>query len=725
VGKLLEPGVRAHVPSILQMEAVECGAASLAMVLAYYGKWVTLEELRRACGVSRDGSNAANLLRAARSYGLECKGYRKEPSELKELRFPVIGFWNFNHFLVIEGFDGGLAHLADPATGPRAVTAQEFDESFTGVVLVFEPGPEFKPGGEKPSLRPAIEKRLLPSKEALTYVVIAGLALVVPGLVIPTFSRIFVDDYLVHGMTDWIRPLLLGMLATAAMRGGLTWLQKHYLNRLETKLSVAGSGKFLWHVLRLPVDFYTQRFSGDIAARVAINKRLAHVMASDMANAAVDLVMVVFYAILMLTISVPLTLIGLAALAANVQAARAIQRKRIDGSRRLVREQGKLMGVSMGGLQAIETLKASGAESDFFATWAGHQAKLVSYEQQLQEVTLPFMQAPVLIQSLTTAALLIAGGLLVMDGQLTLGLLTAFQSLMASFIEPVNRGVALMGTLQEVEGDVTRLDDVMAYPVDPATEGERADAPPPTDGSAPAKLSGLVELKGVTFGYSRLADPLITDFSLKLKPGSRVALVGPSGCGKSTVSKVVTGLYAPWEGEILFDGIRRQDLPRAVLANSVALVDQDISLFEGSVRDNLTLWDSTVTEEQLVRACKDACIHNDIVSRPGGYDSLLEEGGVNLSGGQRQRLEIARALVLEPRVLVLDEATSALDTVTEKLIDENLRRRGCTCIIIAHRLSTVRDADEIIVLELGKVVQRGTHDKLKSEEGRYATLTAE
>jgi NHLM bacteriocin system ABC transporter peptidase/ATP-binding protein len=725
VGKLLEPGVRAHVPSILQMEAVECGAASLAMVLAYYGKWVTLEELRRACGVSRDGSNAANLLRAARSYGLECKGYRKEPSELKELRFPVIGFWNFNHFLVIEGFDGGLAHLADPATGPRAVTAQEFDESFTGVVLTFEPGPDFKPGGSKPSLRPAIEKRLLPSKEALTYVVIAGLALVVPGLVIPTFSRIFVDDYLVHGMTDWIRPLLLGMLATAAMRGGLTWLQKHYLNRLETKLSVAGSGKFLWHVLRLPVDFYTQRFSGDIAARVAINKRLAHVMASDMANAAVDLVMVVFYAILMLTISVPLTLIGLAALAANVQAARAIQRKRIDGSRRLVREQGKLMGVSMGGLQAIETLKASGAESDFFATWAGHQAKLVSYEQQLQEVTLPFMQAPVLIQSLTTAAILIAGGLLVMDGQLTLGLLTAFQSLMASFIEPVNRGVALMGTLQEVEGDVTRLDDVMAYPVDPATEGERADAPPPTDGSAPAKLSGLVELKGVTFGYSRLADPLITDFSLKLKPGSRVALVGPSGCGKSTVSKVVTGLYAPWEGEILFDGIRRQDLPRAVLANSVALVDQDISLFEGSVRDNLTLWDSTVTEEQLVRACKDACIHNDIVSRPGGYDSLLEEGGVNLSGGQRQRLEIARALVLEPRVLVLDEATSALDTVTEKLIDENLRRRGCTCIIIAHRLSTVRDADEIIVLELGKVVQRGTHDKLKSEEGRYATLTAE
>lgn len=725
-------GRRVSTPTVLQMEAVECGAACLSMVLGYYGRFVPLESLRTACGVSRDGSNAKNLLIAARSYGLAAKGLRREPDGLRDLTLPVIVFWNFNHFVVVEGFGQDLVYLNDPGTGPRTVTAQEFDESFTGVVLSFAPGPEFKPGGSKPSLWPGIKRRIAPSREALAYIVIAGLALVGPGLVIPTFSRIFIDDYLVRGTTDWIKPLLLGMALTAALRAALTWLQKYYLNRLETKLSIAGAGRFLWHVLSLPVDFYTQRFSGDIANRVAINARLAHLMAFDMANAAVDLAMVVFYAALMLSIDPLLTAVALLAAAANFAAARFIKRRRVDGSRRLVREQGKLMGVSMGGLLAIETLKATGSESDFFSTWAGHQAKLVSYQQQLQSVTVPFLQLPVLLQALTNAAILGLGGWRVMHGDLTLGLLIAFQSLAASFIDPINRCVTLMGTLQEVEGDMNRLDDVMAAPEDPVMAGgETAGAggigssvgTGGTDPRTAGKLTGRVQLKDVTFGYSHLAPALIENFSLTLKPGHRVALVGPSGCGKSTVSRIVTGLYSPWTGEILLDGVPRGRIPRMTLADSVALVDQDIVLFAGTVRENLTLWDETVPEQQVVQACKDACIHDDIVARPQGYDGLLEEGGANLSGGQRQRLEIARALVLNPRVLVLDEATSALDTVTEQAIDENLRRRGCTCIIIAHRLSTIRDADEIIVLHLGKVVQRGTHDQLRVQDGPYARLT--
>jgi ABC-type bacteriocin/lantibiotic exporter with double-glycine peptidase domain len=299
-------------------------------------------------------------------------------------------------------------------------------------------------------------------------------------------------------------------------------------------------------------------------------------------------------------------------------------------------------------------------------------------------------------------------------------MLMAFQALMLAFINPVNRLVGLGGTLQDVKGDLNRLDDVLRARPDPlAVLPDEPDA----DGG-PVKLTGRMELRGVTFGYSPLDAPLIEDFSLSLRPGSRVALVGGSGCGKSTVSKLVAGLYVPSGGEILFDGLGRHQVPRSVLTSSLAVVDQDIFMFEGTVRDNVSLWDDTVTEADLMQACRDACIHDEIAARPGGYASHVEEGGTNFSGGQRQRLEIARALAGNPTMLVLDEATSALDSATEKTIDDNLRRRGCTCLIVAHRLSTIRDCDEILVLHQGKVVQRGTHERLAGEPGHYSRLIA-
>jgi NHLM bacteriocin system ABC transporter peptidase/ATP-binding protein len=713
-------------PTILQMEAVECGAACLAMVLAHFGRWVTLEELRAACDVSRDGTNAKNVVLAARSYGLEAKGWRKEPAELRAMPMPAIVFWNFNHFVVVDGFDDGFVRLNDPAVGPRRVTGQEFDEAFTGVALTFAPGPGFKKAGHKPSLWPALKRRVAGSESALAFTVIAGLALVIPGLIVPTFSRVFVDDYLVRGMKDWFRPLLIAMGLTVVLRAVLVWLQQSCLLRLQTKLSVAGAGRFFWHVLRLPVDFYTQRYSGEVAGRVAINQSVAALMAGPLATAGIDLILIVFYGGMMLSIDWMLTIVGVATVAINIGVGRLIRRRRVDANRRLARESGRMMGLSMGGLQAIESLKATGSESDFFSTWAGHQAKLVVYQQELQSVGAVWLQLPTFLQALTTAGILCLGGWRVMGGHLTLGMLVAFQALMGGFSDPVWRSMKLIEKLQELEGDVTRLDDVLAYRLDPVF----ADAAPGPE-AAPAaarlplseKLAGTVELRGVTFGYSRRRAPLIEKLDLTLTPGSRVALVGPSGCGKSTVSKLVTGLYEPWEGEILFDGVPRKDVPRGVLANSVALVDQDIILFEGPVKDNLTLWDASTPEADVSRAGKDACIHDDILARPNGYDGILEEGGRNLSGGQRQRLELARALTGNPSVLVLDEATSALDPVTEAVIDANLRRRGCTCLIIAHRLSTIRDADQILVLDEGKVVQRGTHDELmRDDEGLYARL---
>jgi NHLM bacteriocin system ABC transporter peptidase/ATP-binding protein len=712
-------GRRIKTPTVLQMEAVECGAAALGIVLGYYGRVVPLEELRAACGVSRDGSRANNVLKAARAYGLIAKGFRKEPADLRAERLPVIVFWNFNHFVVVEGFKDDRVYLNDPASGPRTVTTQEFDQSFTGVALVFEPGPEFVRQGEPPSLVRGLRRHLRGAETALVFALLAGLGLAFTGIVIPAFTQVFVDAYLVRHLGDWVVPLLIGMALTAALRAGFAWLQQYCLYRTWKKLTLTSSASFFWHVLRLPVGFFTQRYGGEVGSRVLLNDRVSQLLAGDIAINMLNVVMIVFFAVVMLQYDVVLTLITIGMAVVNFVALRVVSRRRIDSNRRLMREQGRLNGLAMGGLQMVETLKATGTDSDFFAHWAGYQAKSVNAQQELG-VTSTFLDAvPPFLTAVNTAVILAIGGFRVMDGLLTVGELVAFQSLSASFMDPVNKLVSLGSTLQEIEGTMNRLDDILGNETDAAL-----DVAEPVGGVADGqpKLSGDVAIRGLSFGYSRLDPPLITDFDLTLRPGARVALVGGSGSGKSTVARLVSGLYEPWSGEILFDGKPRTAYPRSVVANSVAVVDQDIFLFDGTVRDNLTLWDATLADTTVVRAAHDASIHADIAARVGGYDSVVAEGGFNYSGGQRQRLEIARALAVNPSILVLDEATSALDPVTEQAIDENLRRRGCTCLIVAHRLSTIRDCDEIIVLERGSVVQRGTHDQLSASDGPYARL---
>jgi NHLM bacteriocin system ABC transporter peptidase/ATP-binding protein len=715
------PSKRVRTPTLLQMEAVECGAASLGIILGYFGLIVPLEELRVECGVSRDGSKASNVLKAARKYGLEAKGMKyEELTKLYDLALPVVLFWNLNHFLVLEGFGGGKAYLNDPAKGPTRVTLEELNSSYSGVVLTFSTGPNFKRGGHRASMLRSLRARLADSRLALIYVMLCGLLLVVPGLVVPTFTRIFIDEYLVGNRAFMVPPLLMAMGITAAVLMLLTWLQKYYLLRLETKLSLLHSSRFFAHLQRLPVPYFVQRFAGEIGSRVAINDSVAKVIASKLTTTAIDLCVVIFYAGLMFVYDVWMTVAVIAVSLLNVAIVKMVARVRTDISRRLLLDRGKLMGTSMGGLQMIETLKATGGEAEFFARWAGYQAKSLVGEQGRSVISETTGTVPGLVGTLATLLVYVMAGFKVMNGEFTIGMLVAYQTLVASFNRPLASLVNFSGVLQELRGDMTRLDDVLAYPQDP--QYTRFAAAEQGEDPAALKLSGKVELRGITFGYSPLEPALIEGFNLVVEPGERVALVGGSGSGKSTVAKLVAGLYEPWAGELLFDGVPRTSLPRRLITNSLALVDQEVFLFGGTIADNVGMWDSTLPTSRIMTASRDAAIDQVIEAREGRYDAVLEEGGKNMSGGQRQRLEIARALAGEPTIVVLDEATSALDAATETAIDESLRRRGCTCIIIAHRLSTIRDADKILVMRRGKVVQEGTHDSMKDIPGPYQDL---
>jgi len=716
------PRRRIKTPTVLQMEAVECGAAALAIVLSYFGRWVPLEELRHECGVSRDGSKASNVIKAARKYGFEAKGFKYENVEkLYELNYPAILFWNLNHFVVLEGFDRQKVYLSDPAQGPREITLQELDTSYSGIVLTFKPTPEFKKGGSAPEMVPALRRRLVGSETALLFTILCGLFLVVPGLIVPTFTRIFIDEYLVGGQGWMIRPLLIAMACTIVVQAGLTWLREYYLLRLETRLALGTSSSFFQHIIRLPAAYFGQRFAGEIGSRVAINDQVARIVSGKLATTAIDMVMTVFYAGLMMFYSVSLTLAVFAIAALNIAAIKLSGRARIDASRRLMQDRGKLMGTTMNGLRMIETLKATGSEAEFFSRWAGYYAKTVNTTQDLAVLGQLSMAVPRFVQTASAAVVLALGGLKVMNGELTIGMLVAYQTLVGSFTGPLSALVQFWSTLQELQADMNRLDDVLRNPEDP--HYAQAGLPSPFEKPL-VKLAGKVELRGVTFGYSPLDPPLIEDFNITVEAGRRLALVGASGSGKSTAAKLISGLYKPWRGEVLFDGVPRTQIPTGLLVNSVAVVDQDIFLFGGAVLDNVTMWDTTMPLSRVSRACKDAAIDDVIESREGGYQSKVQEGGGNFSGGQCQRIEIARSLVGEPSIIILDEATSALDPSTEAWIDESIRRRGCTAIIIAHRLSTIRDADEIVVLERGKIVQRGTHDDMKDVDGPYRRLIA-
>ncbi|GGS93533.1 NHLP family bacteriocin export ABC transporter peptidase/permease/ATPase [Planobispora rosea] len=709
---------RTRTPTVIQMESVECGAASLAMVLAHYGRFVPLEELRTACGVSRDGANAKNLLDAARSYGLEAKGFQIDTADLLTVRGPYIIFWAFQHFMVVEGIRTrrGRRYVAvnDPASGPRTVTWDDFDSGFTGIVLTFEPGPGFERGGKRPRLIDALLRRRMPTGGALSLVLLASLLLVVLGLTGPAYFRVFIDRVLTDPGSGFLPPLLLAMTATAAGLFALTAIQRLHLLRIEFRMALVSSGRFFRHLLRLPVEFYLQRQPAEVAKRVSVNDNVAELLSRDLAATGLNLVLVLFYGFILLRYDLLLGVIGSGMALLNILVLHWVARARTDAVTKLRTDQGRLTATTFNTLQLIETIKATGAEAQAFARWSGFLAKVTTAKQQLGLPTTVISVVPALLATANTGLILLIGGLRVLDGAISIGMLVAFQSLLTALSRPVTQLTELGERVQDITADVNRLHDVERYGEDPAFR--RA------TGKDEERLDGYLEFRNVTFGYGPLAPLVLRDLSFSLVPGRRVAIVGGSGSGKSTVGRLVAGLFEQRSGEILIDGRPRREVGHEAFAASVAFVDQEVALFEGTVRDNLTLWDDSISDDVVNAALRDAMIFDVIAARPGGINSVVHEGGRNFSGGQRQRLEIARALVSDPTLLILDEATSALDAETERIIADNLHRRGCSCLIIAHRLSTIRDADEIIVLEHGEIVERGHHGDLVELGGRYAAL---
>ncbi len=710
-------------PTVLQMEAVECGAAALAMVLAHHGRHVPLEELRIACGVSRDGSRASNVLKAARSYGLRATGMQMESAALAGVRAPAILFWEFNHYVVYDGPGRRLGrrgvYVNDPDKGRRFVSDEDFDTSFTGVVLVLEPTADFRRGGRKPGVLRAVPDRLRSTRPTLLAALLASLLLVAVGAAVPALSRTYIDMFLIGGQTSLLGPLFASMAAMAALTAVLTGLQQANLLRGRIISSTLGSARFLRHLLRLPVTFFAQRSPADLVQRLQSNDAVAETLARDLAAAGVDGVVVILYALLMWTYDPQLTVVGVLIALLNIVAMRVVIRLRAAHTQKLRADTARLTNTSYTGLQLIETMKATGGEDGYFRRWAGQHATTLEEQQRLGVPTAVLSVVAPTLATLNSALILWIGGLRAVEGYISIGLLVAFQALVARFSAPITRLNGVAGRIQDFAADVARLRDVESFPVDPLYS---RDEPEP----GTRRLTGHVTLENITFGYSPLDKPLLTGFSLTVGPGRQIALVGGSGSGKSTVSRLISGLYTPWEGTIRIDGQRLEDIPRGALAASVSFVDQDIFLFEGTVRDNVALWDPSITDEAVITALRDAELYEDVIARrPEGIHGRVEQDGRNFSGGQRQRLEIARALVRRPSVLVLDEVTSALDARTEQAVIANLRRRGCACVVIAHRLSTVRDSDEIVVLDHGTVVERGRHEALVAAGGPYAELVRE
>lgn len=707
----------AGIPMIMQMEALECGAASLAMIMAYYKKWVPLDKVREDCGVSRDGSLASNIVKAAKNYGFNVKAHRKSMDSIqKDTVYPAIIHWNFNHFVVLQGFSKKYAYINDPARGKVKVPMEEFATSFTGICLQFEPGENFVADGKPESVLEFARKRLDGSKSMMLFVMLTAALTAFGSLITPALSRFFTDQVLSSSSSPWVSPLLTAVFLLFVYQLVIGIFNALYLNKIEGKLAITSNSSFMWHILKMPMKFFSQRMAGDLANRQSLNDNVARTLISQLAPLFINLVLLVFYFIIMIRYNVVLAFIGVGAVILNLIIAQLISKLRIGTTRIRMRDESNLYASTLSGIDMIESIKVSGAENSYFEKWSGYAASSNETEVREERENRFLLQLPQLVQSISDILILTIGVWMIMNGHFTAGMLIAFQAILMQFLTPVNELINSLQSFQEMRTSMERIDDVMKYKED-VVSNEKYD-----ENEKYSKLSGNIELKNLTFGYSRFGQPLLKDFSLNIKQGDKIAIVGMSGCGKSTIAKLVSGLYEPWSGEILYDGKKKSEIVKEVFNSSLLVVDQDITIFADSISDNIKMWDDSIEDFDVILAARDAQIHDDIMKRQGGYDYMLRDGGKDFSGGQCQRFEIARVLAGDPSIIILDEATSALDAKTEYEVIKAIKNRGITSIVIAHRLSTIRDSDLILVMDKGVVMESGTHEQLLAMNGLYAQL---